>query len=368
VGVEFGSTATPSHHEKECEMRAIVKTGPHRGAEYVTDQPEPVPGPDEVLIEVAAVSICGTDREMFEWTPAAEAFGLRFPVVLGHEFAGRVSAIGSAVTRVKVGDRVACETHIPCGHCYLCRTGDAHNCLEMGLVAMHRDGAFAEKIVMPERVCFVLPDELSWETGALLEPAGVAWHAMQRSAYAAAASSVVVTGCGPVGLLVQEFARHLGATEILAVDPNDYRRSLAAERGATVFASSAELREYAATRYAERGGVDLAFEASGAPGTLQLLLEVVRREARVVTIGHPSAPVDIDIARYINKKGVILSGVFGRRIWDTWEELTAVLASGRLDLEWLISHRLPLGELEPIMELLASEANKIVLLPAMDAD
>jgi threonine 3-dehydrogenase len=321
-----------------------------------------------VLIEVAAVSICGTDREMFEWTPAAEAFGLRFPVVLGHEFAGRVSAVGAAVTRVKVGDRVACETHIPCGRCYLCRTGDAHNCLEMGLVAMHRDGAFAEKIVMPEHVCFVLPDALGWEIGALLEPAGVAWHAMQRSQYAAAASSVAVTGCGPVGLLVQEFARHLGATEIIAIDPNGYRRGLAAERGATVFETAEEMRAYVGERYAERGGVDLAFEASGAPGTLQLLFELVRREARIVTIGHPSRSVDIDVARYINKKGVILSGVFGRRIWDTWEELAAVLASGRVDLEWMISHRLPLGELAPVMELLANEANKIVLLPGLEAN
>lgn len=347
-------------------MRAIVKSGPHRGAEYVTDYPEPVAAPDEVLIEVAAVSICGTDREMFEWTPAAEAFGVRFPVVLGHEFAGRVVAVGSAVSRIKVGDRVACETHIPCGRCFLCRTGDGHNCLEMGLVAMHRDGAFAERITMPEHVCFVLPDELSWESGALLEPAGVAWHAMQRSQFAATASSVVVTGCGPVGLLVQEFARHLGATEIIAIDPNPYRRSLAAERGSTVFATPHELRDYVGARFADRGGVDVAFEASGAPGTLDLLFEVVRREGRIVTIGHPSRPVELDIARYINKKGITLSGVFGRRIWDTWEELAAVLASGRVDLEWMVSHRLPLGELEPVMELLAGEANKIVLLPGLE--
>lgn len=344
-------------------MRAIVKTGPHRGAEYVTDQPEPQPGPDEVIIDVAAASICGTDREMFEWTPAAEAFGLRFPVILGHEFAGRVSAVGSSVTRVAVGDRVACETHIPCGACYLCRTGDAHNCLQMGLVAMHRDGAFAEKIAMPERVCFLLPDELDWETGALLEPAGVAWHAMQRSDYAAAASSVAVTGCGPVGLLVQEFARYLGATEVLAIDPNPYRRGLAAERGATVFETAEEMLDYGRRVFAERGGVDVAFEASGAPGTLGLLLELVRREAKVVTIGHPSRAVELDVARHINKKGIVLSGVFGRRIWDTWEELSAILASGRVELDWIISHRLPLGELEPIMDLLSHDANKIILLP-----
>jgi len=344
-------------------MRAIVKTGPQRGAEFVDDHPEPVAGDHEVLIEIGAVSICGTDREMFEWTPAAEAFELEFPVVLGHEFAGVVVAVGPLVTRIAVGDRVACETHIPCGHCYLCGNGNAHNCLNMKLVAMHLDGAFAERVVMPESVCFVLPDSLSLEMGALLEPAGVGWHAMQRSNYAAAASTVLVTGCGPVGLFVQQFARYLGATEVIAVDPNSYRRSLAEEHGATVFAEAADALAYSREKFVERGGVDLAFEASGAPGTIDMLLDAVRREGSIVTIGHPSQSVSIDIARYINKKGITLSGVFGRRIWDTWQELSQVLASGRVELSWMISHRLPLGELEPIMELLRTEANKIVLLP-----
>ena len=130
-----------------------------------------------------------------------------------------------------------------------------------------------------------------------------------------------------------------------------------------MFATPEDLLAYSRERFAERGGVDLAFEASGAPGTLDLLLEAVRREARIVTIGHPSRPVEVDVARYINKKGIILSGVFGRRIWDTWEELSAILASGRVELDWIISHRLPLGDLEPIMELLSQGANKIILLP-----
>lgn len=344
-------------------MKAVLKTGPRPGAVFVDDHPEPVAAPDGVVIEVEAVSVCGTDREMFEWSPAAEAFGLSLPVVLGHEFAGRVVRTGEDVTRVRVGDRVACETHVPCGRCYLCRTGNGHNCLNMRLVAMHFDGAFAQRVAMPERVCFVLPDELSWETGALLEPAGVAWHAMQRSAYAAAASSVAVTGCGPIGLLVQEFCRYLGATEILAVDPSDFRREMAAERGAVAFSDAEALKRYVRDRYGERAGVDLGFEASGAPGTLGLLCEVLRKEGSIVTIGHPSHPVSLDIAKSINKHGIVLSGVFGRRIWDTWEELTAVLASGRVSLDWIVSHRLPLGELDPVMELLRSEAHKVILYP-----
>ena len=344
-------------------MRAIVKTSAAPGAAFVEDYPEPTPGPTDVIIEVGAVSICGTDREMFEWTPAAEAFGLDLPVVLGHEFAGIVVGIGSAVTRVAVGDRVACETHIPCGECYLCQNGNAHNCLNMKLVAMHLDGAFAERVAMPEHVCFLLPEGLSLEVGALLEPAGVGWHAMQRSGYAAAASTVIVSGCGPVGLFVQQFALYLGATEVIAIDPNSYRRGLAEDHGATVFATSEDALAYVRSTFTDRGGVDLAFEASGAPGTLATLLEAVRREGQIVTIGHPSHAVDLDVARYINKKGITLRGVFGRRIWDTWQELSSVLASGRVSIDWMISHRLPLGPLEPVMELLKSEANKIVLLP-----
>ncbi len=115
--------------------------------------------------------------------------------------------------------------------------------------------------------------------------------------------------------------------------------------------------------YRERGGVDVGFEASGNPTGLNTLLEAVRPEGEVVTVGHPSRPIEVDIARYINKKGLTLRGVFGRRIWDTWQGLAQLLASGEVDLGWIITHRLPLGDLGPVVDLLRHDANKVVIFP-----
>lgn len=347
-------------------MRAIVKKGATWGAQLVDDHPEPTVGPGEVLVEVAAVSVCGTDREIFEWTPSAEAFGLDLPVVLGHEFSGVVREVGESVRSVHVGDHVAIETHVPCGNCVTCRTGNSHNCVDLDIVAMHLDGAFAERVTIPESVCFVLPEGMSLEAGALLEPAGVAWHAIQRSERAVAGGSVLVSGCGPIGLLIIQFALYLGATEVIAVEPNPYRRALATNLGATAFSQGQEAAAYIDAQYRNRTGVDVAFESSGAVGAYPLLFEAVRKEGTIVGIGHPGHAVEIDVAHYINKKGITLRGVFGRRLWDTWEELVNLLASGRIDIEWVISHRLPLVELEEIINLLAGEANKVLIFPNGD--
>jgi threonine 3-dehydrogenase len=347
-------------------MTAIVKTTPERGAEVVDGYPEPTVGPRDVLLEVAAVSVCGTDREIYDWTPSAQAFKLTLPVVLGHEASGTVIDVGSDVTRVKVGDRVALETHVPCENCFMCRTGDGHNCMNMKIVAMHLDGAFAERVAVPENVCFVLPEGMPTELGALLEPAGVAWHALQRSEMAVAGASVLVSGCGPIGLLLVQFALHLGATEVIAIEPNAYRRSLAEKLGAKVFAPGDQAIDYIREKYAHRTGVDVAFESSGAAAAYPTLFEAVRREGVIVGVGHPSRVVELDIAQYINKKGITLRGIFGRRLWSTWEDLVQVLASGAVDISWIVSHRLPLTDLGDIVDLLNGEANKVLVLPNAD--
>lgn len=347
-------------------MKAIVKASPERGAEVIEDYPEPVVGPRDVLLEVAAVSVCGTDREIYDWTPSAQAFNLTLPVVLGHEASGTVIGVGPDVTRIKVGDRVALETHVPCEHCFMCRVGDGHNCMNMKILAMHLDGAFAERVAVPENVCFVLPEGMPTELGALLEPAGVAWHALQRSEMAVAGSSVLVSGCGPIGLLIVQFALHLGASEVIAVEPNAYRRNMAKKLGATVFSPGEQVLDYVRGKYSHRSGVDVAFESSGAAAAYPTLFDAVRREGIVIGVGHPSRVVELDIAQYINKKGITLRGVFGRRLWSTWEDLVQLLSSGAVDINWIVSHRLPLGDLGHIIELLSAEANKVLVLPNAD--
>lgn len=345
-------------------VRAMVKQGPEPGAEPRTVD-DPTPGRDDVLLRVDAASVCGTDREMVEWTPSAEAFGLRFPVVMGHEAAGTVVDVGAEVTGVRVGDRVALESHLACGVCYPCRTGDGHNCAAMGILGMHLDGVFAEYVAVPQRLCVVLPDAVPTDVGALLEPAGVAWQAIERGELAGAGGTVLVSGCGPVGLVIAQLSVLLGATSVIATEPNPFRRELAASLGVTaVDPADADVADLCRSATGHRGGVDVAFEVSAAPGVLPTLFEAVRREGTVVTIGHPAAPAEIDVAAHVNKKGVTLRGVFGRRLWDTWERMVPLVASGRLDLSWLITHRRRLEELGDAVDLLGGEAAKVLLEPA----
>jgi len=347
-------------------MKAVLKTRAGHGADYVTDHPEPRPGDKDILIDVAAGSVCGTDREIFEWTPSAQAFKLDLPNVLGHEISGTVIEIGRDVSRFSVGDRVALESHIPCGNCYPCRTGDAHNCADMDLLGMHIDGGFAERVAVPESIGVHVPESIDLETAALMESAGVAWTAVDRSNLAGVGGNVLVTGCGPVGLVVIQLSMLFGATNVIAVEPNPFRRSVAESLGATVMDPSDDVVGYCRSLGGSRGGVDVGFEVSAAPGTLPLLLESVRREGDVVTIGHPGAPVAIDIASHINKKGITLRGVFGRRLWSTWEGLGGMLESGRLDLSWLITHRLGLDGFDDAIDLLSGEANKVLLIPGRE--
>ena len=165
-------------------MKAVVKHAAERGIQIREDWPEPVAGPGQVLLEVAAASLCGTDRELYEWTPSAQAFNLDLPVAIGHEGAGTIVEVGPGVTGLRVGDRVALESHLICGQCFPCRTGDAHTCERTRIIGMHIDGVFAQYMAAPQDICVKLPDQASLEVGALLEAAGVAVHAVQRADYA----------------------------------------------------------------------------------------------------------------------------------------------------------------------------------------
>lgn len=297
-------------------MRAVRKPAAGPGLEYRDDVGDPVAGPGEVLLAVEAASLCGTDRELVEWTPAARAFDLHPPVVLGHEGCGVVLEVGRGVADVEVGARVALESHLVCGRCSACRTGSAHLCERTRILGMHLDGVFAERVRVPADLCVVVPPSVGAETATLLEAAGVGMHAIQRSGFAAG-GNVLVSGAGPVGLVTAHLARVLGAAHVVAVEPNPARRRRAEALGVTALAPDDDVVGHCRDLAGPRGGFDVAVEASGAPGVLPPLLDALRREGTLVTVGHPSRPAEIDVAGQINKKGITLRGVFGRRLWDT---------------------------------------------------
>ncbi|MFD0557874.1 L-threonine 3-dehydrogenase [Stackebrandtia endophytica] len=342
-------------------MKAVVKSAAEPGFQVRDNHPDPTIGPEDVLVRVGAASLCGTDRELYEWTASAQAFALELPVVLGHEGAGTVVDVGSSVRHWQVGDRVAFESHLYCGHCHPCRTGSAHTCPRTRILGMHFDGVFAEAVAVPQQLCVRVPAEVPIETAALLESAGVAMHAIQRSG-PVAGQSILVNGCGPIGLAITQLGVAMGA-RVTAVEPNPFRRRTAAEFGAEVAASSTEILDLADASTLARGGFDIAFEVSGVAGVLPPILDSLRHEATVVTIGHPGRPVSVDVARHVNKRGITLRGVFGRRLWDSWEELIPLVASGRVNLDRLVTHRLGLDAVDEAIGLLTGEANKVLLIP-----
>lgn len=347
-------------------MRAVIKSGPGKGFDYQPGYREPEePGAGEVLIEVAAASLCGTDREIFEDTPSAQAFNLSTPVVVGHEGSGTVRAVGAGVTGLAPGDLVAIESHLWCGQCRACRMGNSHACPSTRIVGMHRDGLFAEQVVLPEQVCVKLPPSISLDVGALMESAGVAVHAIQRTDYSVAGRAVLVNGCGPVGLVTGEIARIMGATVVVAADPNPFRRGQAADRGFTAIDPLTSDIVTACRDLTGGQGVDVGFEASGARGVLSSVLESLTIGGTAVTIGHPSEPPEINVAALINKRGITLRGIYGRRLWTTWEMLVDLLASGRLELDWLVTHRFGLHDVNAAVELLSGDAGKVLLDPTI---
>lgn len=344
-------------------MKAIIKSGPQPGADLVTDLPEPTVGEDEILLDIRATSVCGSDRSFYNWGPAAQSFDMNFPCVLGHEGAGVVIETGKAVTGFAVGDRVALDSHAPCGACYQCRIGNGHNCNHGRLLAADINGVFAERTSVPASMAFPIPDEMSYDVATLLEPAGVGWHAIQRADKQIAGNVVVVSGCGPIGLLIITYAQLLGAADIVAIEPNPYRRGLAEQRGARVFAPGEDAQAYIDETHGYRGGADLVFEVSGFAGAYPALFEILRRNGTFICVGHTGEPVPIHIANVLNKKEITMRGIYGRLLWDTWEDLSLMIRTGKLDLDWLITDRLEMGELGPVIDMLSGESNKIMIYP-----
>lgn len=346
-------------------MKAVLKKAAEPGVEYVTDAAEPVAAEGHVVIEVAAASLCGTDRECYEWSPAAQAFAPDLPVVLGHEGAGTVVEVGPGVTGLRAGDRVALESHMACGQCFACATGHGNTCERTRVLGMHTGGVFAERAAVPAGICVQLPDGVPLETGALLESAGVAVHAVQRAGRPIAGRGVVVSGGGPVGLVTAHLALRTGAAFVVVVEPNPFRRERAEQLGAIAVEPGPDAAERCRELAGRRGGAEVAFECSGVSAALPPLFDAVGGEGVVITVGNPSSAIGIDVAAHINKKGITLRGVFGRELWETWEQALLLLDSGRLDLDWLITHRLPLAEIHDALELLTGDACKVVLTPGL---
>ncbi len=341
-------------------MRALAKTRPAPGAELI-ERPIPVPGPGEVLLRMEAASICGTDYHLYTWDAWAQDV-LRPPTILGHELAGRVVATGTGVTRVREGDLVGVESHLVDWTCSVCRRGDPHLCRNLRVIGAHVDGGFAEYVVVPQENA-IESNGLDPAVVALQEPMGNAVHA--AFAEPIEGRSVLVTGCGPIGLCAVGIARAAGASIVIATDTEDYRLELARAMGAQHAFDAADEGTLAAIRDVTGGdGVEVVLEMSGAAAALDQALAAIDRGGRISLLGIFGEPVRVDLSERVIQQGVRLLGIYGRRMYDTWERTQALLRSGALDVTPIITHRFDLADWERGFELIASRhAGKVVLLP-----
>ena len=340
-------------------MRAILKSAPEPGLE-MADVPEPSFRSDEVLIRVRRAGICGTDLHIHEWDEWSRG-RIEPPLVLGHEFMGEVAEVGRLVENVAEGDRVSAEGHIVCGHCELCRTGNAHVCRSTRILGIDRDGAFAEYVAVPASNLVPIPDSISDDHAAVFDPLGNAFHTVLHAEVAG--KVVAVIGCGPIGLFAVGIARAAGAGTVIAVEPHPDRLEIARRMGAHVALDPDEDDVEEAVEDVTRGyGADVVCEMSGHPDGVGTALRICRNAGHVQLLGLPEGAVEVNLARDVIFKGLHVYGVIGRRMYDTWIEMRNFLAAGLLDIDPVITHRLPLDRFEDgIGAMQSGEAAKVVL-------
>jgi len=344
-------------------MWAIRKLGREPGLELV-ETPVPAIGDDDVLVRVEAASLCGTDLHIFHWDEWA-AGRITPPVTLGHEFAGTVVEIGRNVRHVGPGDYVSAESHVTCGMCFHCRTGQAHMCEHTQILGVDRDGAFAEYVSVPESVIWRNDrDKLPPEIATLQEPFGNAVFA--TSTQVLAGKTVGILGCGPVGLFTIAIVRAFGAGRVLASDRVVNRLSLAYTMGVTDAVNVDDVADVPAWFVERNEGehLDVVFEMSGSPAAIGDSFRIVRNGGHVVLFGIPSHPVEVDIAESLIFKNLTVTALNGRQVFGTWYTTRWLLEHGVVDLRPLITHRYPLASFEQgLAELDAGRACKVVLSP-----
>ena len=339
-------------------MHAVIKEKRAPGLK-VTTVPKPSPGPGEVLIAVRHAGVCGTDLHIADWNAWAEG-RLRPPLVVGHEFAGEIVAVGGAVAELRTGQLVTAEGHIVCGHCLQCRTGNSHICKNTRIIGVDRDGAFAEYIAMP--ATNVLPlDGIPTTVGAVMDPMGNAFHTVLTADIPG--STVFVVGCGPIGCFAVGIARAAGAAKVIASDVNAKRLALAQRMGAHV-TIDATRDDVVRSVLAETGGegADVVCEMSGVPSALHQAFAAVRLGGRVQLLGIPNGQVPVDFANEIIFKGITVYGVIGRKMYETWNQMRRYLSAGLVDPRPVITHQFPLAKIDEALAAIRSgDAGKIIL-------
>lgn len=342
-------------------MKAIAKMQSAPGATIV-DVPEPtITRPDQIKVRVQATSICGTDYHIYSWDRWS-ASRVKPPRVMGHEFAGEVVEVGRDVVSLKPGDYVSGESHWVCGHCKQCLMNERHVCANTKILGVDVDGCFAPYVVVPEGSAWKNDRSVTPDFACIQDPLGNAVHA--TLAGEVIGRTVAVLGCGPIGIFAVAVAKAAGAAIVYATDTRQYRLDLAEKLGAdgVVDVTKSDLEAYIDQKTGGQG-VDVVLEMSGAPVAIRQAMRIARRGGRVSLMGIPAQTVELDMAEDMIFKGLTVQCIVGRKLYETWDTMRSLLASGRLNIAPAITHRLAFEDFTHGMDLMRDGlCGKVVFL------
>jgi threonine 3-dehydrogenase len=338
-------------------VKALVKARREPGL-WLEEVPAPEIGPNDVLVRVKKTGICGTDLHIYRWDEWSQRT-IPVPMVVGHECAGEVHAVGSHVTGFQPGDRVSIEGHITCGYCRNCRAGRKHLCRNTSGLGVNRPGCFAELVAVPAANVFKLAADIPDEVAAFLDPLGNAVHT--ALSFDVVGEDVLITGAGPIGLMAAAVVRQVGARFVVITDVNEYRLDLARKMGVS-YAVNPKERPLAdvMAHLGMTEGFDVGLEMSGAADGFRDLLAVMNNGGRVAILGIPSAPIAIDWTQVIFK-GLVLKGIYGREVFETWYKMAALLQAG-MNVTHVLTHRFPAARFHEAFEVMSSgSCGKVIL-------
>lgn len=338
-------------------MKSLVKAKKEKGI-WMQDVPMPTYGVNDVLIKIHKTAICGTDIHIYSWDDWAQAT-IPVPMTVGHEFYGEIVAVGAEVQGLAVGQRVSGEGHLTCGVCRNCRAGKRHLCRNTLGVGVNRPGCFAEFLAIPASNVVVLPDNITGDQAAILDPFGNAAHC--ALAFDVVGEDVLITGAGPIGIMAAAIVRHIGARHVVITDVNEYRLDLARKMGAT---RAVNVKHQSLPAVMEELGMiegfDVGLEMSGNPAGFNDMLSVMNHGGHIALLGIPPHEMAIDWTQVIFK-GLVIKGIYGREMFETWYKMIAMLQSG-LDLSPVMTHQFAVEDYQQAFELMASgQSGKVIL-------
>ncbi len=338
-------------------MKALVKCGPAPGI-TLSRVPVPEMGINDVLIRVHKTAICGTDLHIFNWDPWARRT-VPVPMQIGHEFVGRVAALGSNVHDFAVGDLVSGEGHLVCGRCRNCMAGRRHLCMKTSGVGVNRPGAFAEYLCIPVTNVWYCDPAISTDALACFDPLGNATHT--ALSFDLLGEDVLITGAGPIGCMATAIARHAGARHVVVTDVNPYRLHLAKKMGASL---TLDVRhrtiEDALNMLHMKEGFDVGLEMSGNPDALRAMLGNMCHGGKIALLGIQEQPSSIDWDVVIFN-GLTIKGIYGREMYETWYKMTMMIQCG-LNITPVITHRFHYSQYEQAFEVMQSgQCGKVIL-------